>query len=243
MENITRIADLPTDTAARQNTNSYASNIPPTTISISNSKQSKIDGEVPTNYTPINVHPNPYGVSAQNPIMEIPSQSQDMMQQQQQQYMNNNHENIQMIHPEMEALQNMEQQRLPSRDIPQNTIQYSNDEATKPNYIPKAEIQSDYVKEHYDMTENNLKEYEQKIRQQNHWDSIFNDIQTPIFIAFLFFFFQLPIINSTIFKKFSFLSLYNEDGNFNMFGLILKSSIFGLLYYITHKFTTFISEL
>ena len=42
MENITRIADLPMDTNARQNTNSYASNIPPTSVSISNSKQNKI---------------------------------------------------------------------------------------------------------------------------------------------------------------------------------------------------------
>jgi len=233
MENITRIADLPMDTNARQNTNSYASNIPPTSISISNQKQNKIDDGVETNYRPINVHPNPYGISEQNPIMDAPTHQQSMP-----------NENIQLVNQEqIEQLQNMQHQRLPSRDIPQNTIQYSNDEETRANYIPKADTKNDYVKDHYDMTEQNLKEYEQRKRQQNHWDSIFNDFQTPLFIAILFFFFQLPIINTTIFKKFAFLSLYNDDGNFNMTGLMLKSSLFGSLYYFVYKFTTFISEL
>lgn len=239
MENITRIADLPTDAGARQATTAYASNIPPTTISISNSKQSKMDGETPTNYTPINVHPNPYGVSGNNPIMDAPSQPQDTQQQFSMQQPGHQPQQ----HQSMEALQNMEHQRLPSRDIPTNTIQYSNDSGVQPNYIPKHDVERDYVKDHYDTTEKNLKEYEQKQRQYNHWDSIFNDIQVPIFIAILFFFFQLPIVNTMIFKKFAFLSLHHDDGNFNMMGLIFKSCLFGSLYYSVYKTTTFISEL
>ena len=237
MENTTRIADLPTDCIARQTTNTYASALPPSTISISNSKSSKIDGEVPTNYTPINIHPNPYGVSANNPIMENPSQSQQRTAQY------DPHENIQVNAQSMQEFNNMSQQRLPSRDIPQNTVQYSNDEEIQPNYIPRHTLERDYVKDHYDMTEQNLKEYEQKKRQQNHWDSILNDIQVPFFIAVLFFLFQLPVINTIIFKKFSFLSLYHADGNFNMAGLIFKSILFGVSYYSVYKFTTFISEI
>ena len=238
MENTTRIADLPMDGNARQSTNTYASSIPPTTISISNSKTSKFDGEVPTNYTPINLHPNPYGVSSNNPIMENPSHTQNASQQ----YISNEH--IQSPPQQsMEVFQNMAQQRLPSRDIPQNTIQYANDEAVQPNYIPKHNTERDYVKDHYDMTEQNLKEYEQKKRQQGHLDSILNDIQVPFFIAALFFMFQLPVINTIIFKKFSFLLLYDADGNFNMTGLIFKSILFGMSYYSVNKFTTFISEI
>jgi hypothetical protein len=203
-----------------------------------NSKTSKIDGDVPTNYTPINIHPNPYGVSANNPIMENPAQSQQRMPQ------FAPPENIQFVQdPNMEVFQNMSQQRLPSRDIPQNTVQYSNDEATQPNYIPKHNFDRDYVKDHYDMTEQNLKEYEQKKRQQNHWDNILNDIQVPFFIAVLFFFFQLPVINTFIFKRFAFLSLHDADGNFNMAGLLFKSILFGTMYYSVYKFTTFISEI
>ena len=238
MENITRIADLPMDGSARQTTNAYDSAIPPTTISISNSKTSKIDGDIPTNYTPINVHPNPYGVSANNPIMENPVQPQQRASQ------FDHNETIQSVQdPNMEVFQNMSQQRLPSRDIPQNTVQYSNDEAIQPNYIPKHNLDRDYVKDHYDMTEQNLKEYEQKKLQQNHWDNILNDIQVPFFIAVLFFFFQLPVINTFIFKRFAFLSLYHPDGNFNMAGLLFKSILFGTMYYSVYKFTTFISEI
>lgn len=238
MENTTRIADLPMDGGARQTTNAYATNIPPTTISITNSKTSKIDGDVPTNYTPINIHPNPYGLSANNPIMENLPQSQNRAQQYEPP------ENIQLQQaPSMEVFQNMSQQRLPSRDIPQNSIQYSNDAEVQPNYIPRHNVERDYVKDHYDMTEQNLKEYEQKKRQQSHWDSILNDIQVPFFIAVLFFFFQLPVINTFIFKRFAFLSLYSADGNFNMGGLLFKSLLFGTLYYTVYKFTTFISEI
>jgi hypothetical protein len=240
MENTTRISDLPADNASRQSTTSYASSIPPTTISVS--KTNKLDGELPTNYAPINSHPNPYGVSAQNPIMEIPAQSQSQPQFETGGQMPD--ENIQMRQStELESLQTIGQQRLPSRDIPQDTAQYAHDERIQPNYIPTHDTERDYVRDQHDMTERNLKEYEQNKRQLSHWDMIFTDIQTPIFIAVLFFFFQLPIINTMIFKRFSFLSLYNADGNFNLAGLMFKSSLFGSFYYTVSKFTTFISEL
>jgi hypothetical protein len=230
----------------RQTTSAYASNIPPTTISVSNSKTSKVDGDVPTNYAPINIHPNPYGVSGNNPIMENPSQShmQPQHQHQQQQQPFYPAENIQFQQEQsLEMLQNMTHQRLPSRDIPTNAVQYANDEEVQPNYIPRHDVRRDYVKDHYDMTEQNLKEYEQRKQKQNHWDSILNDIQVPFFIAILFFFFQLPIVNTFIFKRFAFLSLYSDDGNFNMAGLLFKSILFGTMYYSVHKFTTFISEI
>ena len=52
----------------------------------------------------------------------------------------------------------------------------------------------------------------------------------------------MPIINLLIFKRFSFLSIYNDDGNFNFNGLLLKSILFGALYYAMVQFTSFISE-
>ena len=76
----------------------------------------------------------------------------------------------------------------------------------------------------------------QKIR-----DIIFNEIQTPIFIAILFFLFQIPFINQLL-KRFAFLSIYNLDGNFNFKGLLLKSIIFGSVYYVIMKSVNFISE-
>lgn len=238
MENITKISDLPQDGQGMQLSNQYASNIPPP-AAINVSKASKMDPDTPTNYTPINTHPNPYGISGQNPIMDNQGQSVNMGNNMPQQ----SSENIQMqVNNGMESLQNLQQQRLPSRDIPQDTTQYSNDNRVQPNYIPQPESNRDYVREQEDMTERNLREYEKKQQNVSYWDMIFTDIQTPIFIAVLFFLFQLPIVNTIIFKRFAFLSLYNEDGNFNTGGLLFKSTLFGLIYLLTYKFTTFISE-
>ena len=42
-----------------------------------------------------------------------------------------------------------------------------------------------------------------------------------------------------IFQKLAFLAIYNADGNFNMYGLILKSVLFGIVF---HGFT-YVAEL
>jgi Fe2+ transport system protein B len=139
-------------------------------------------------------------------------------------------------------IQSLQQQRLPSRDIPNDQSTYNHDEQVTPNYIPKAKPSSDYVREYEDMTEKNLREYEDKNRKEKKLDIILTELQVPIFIAVLFFFFQLPMINTLIFKRFAFLSIYNSDGNFNFTGLVFKSILFGSFYYITLKFTNFLSE-
>jgi Fe2+ transport system protein B len=205
MENITRIVDLPD-------------------LPYNNSQQfsSQSQLELSNSYVPINVHPNPYGVSAQNPILPSPSQITDEQKSQ---------------------IESLQKQRLPSRDIPQDQSNYTNDEEITPNYIPRKAQKNDYVRDYEDMTEKNLKEYEEKNRKEKMIDRILTEFQTPVFIIILFFLFQLPIINTMIFKRFSFLSIYNTDGNFNMIGLVLKSIIFGGLYYFTMKFTTFLSDL
>jgi len=131
---------------------------------------------------------------------------------------------------------------LPSRDIQHDTTSYSQDEAVQPNYIPKPRDLDDYVREHEKTTEKNLREYEDKKRRRNTIDSIITDFQTPIFIAVMYFIFQMPIVNKLIFKRFSFLSIHNDDGNFNFYGLLLKSLSFGAIYYAMVQFTTFISE-
>jgi hypothetical protein len=212
MENITRIADLPDNSSGM--TNTFNPNIQNT-------------GPSATTYVPINVHANPYGISAQNP-MPPPQQ-----QQLQPQYV-----------PEEQKMQiqQMQPQRLPSRDIPQDSAGYLHDEQIKANYIPPTRQMNDYVREHEDMTEKNLREYEDKNKRERKLDLLLNEFQTPIFIALLFFLFQLPMINTLIFKKFSFLSIHNADGNFNFNGLVFKSLLFGAFYYSTLKFTTFLSE-
>uniref|UniRef100_A0A6C0JG58 Uncharacterized protein n=1 Tax=viral metagenome TaxID=1070528 RepID=A0A6C0JG58_9ZZZZ len=213
MENITRIVDLPDITSGPSNTISQQQPVGQGT------------------YVPINIHANPYGISAQNPIM-APPQQQHLQQQ-----LPQISENQKM------QLQQLQQQRLPSRDIPNDQSHYNHDEQITPNYIPQPVKKSDYVREHEDMTEKNLRDYEEKNRKEKKLDILLTEFQTPIFVMLLFFFFQLPIVNTMIFKKLSFLSIYNSDGNFNFSGLIFKSVVFGGLYYSLLKFTNFVSEI
>ena len=197
--------------------------------------------ELPNNYIPINVHPNPYGISDKNPIIELPQDANVHMPQKNTPQFRPPISN-QMSETDIAQLNAMQQHRLPSRDIQHDTTSYSQDEAVQPNYIPKPRDLDDYVREHEKTTEKNLREYEDKKRRRNTIDSIITDFQTPIFIAVMYFIFQMPIVNKLIFKRFSFLSIHNDDGNFNFYGLLLKSLSFGAIYYAMVQFTTFISE-
>jgi len=236
MEKTTRIADLPENITVQMPT--YNPNI---------NQSNNINMDSATNYMPINVHPNPYGISAQNPIMPIPQQP-NVQQMNQMNHMTQMEQitvkrpKQQFIDQQQMDLQNMQQIRLPSRDIPIDTTNYLQDEQTQPNYIPKSNVSSDYIRDYEETTEKNIREHEKKKYRESRIDEILSELQTPILICILFFIFQLPIINTIIFKKFSFLSLHNDDGNFNFYGLLFKSMMFGSLFYSVQKVTAFISE-
>lgn len=218
--NITRIVDLPDGNMPSGGYNQ----------SMNVSRPTALMDNTQGNYIPINVHPNPYGISGQNPIMNPPQQTTVPNNQ------------VYMSEEDQYQMHQMKQQRLPSRDIPRDSTNYTQDEQVQPNYIPMPKHHDDYVRSHEDMTEKNLKEYEEKKRKERRIDIILTELQTPLVIMLLFFFFQLPMINTMIFKRFSFLSIYNADGNFNFNGLIFKSILFGSAYYSLIKVTNFLSE-
>ena len=225
MDTITRISDLPDSNNVMANPgamNGYSPMIP------SGQGPGQVAG--PGGYVPINVHPNPYGISAQNPIMPQPEQAQAPPHR--------THEQRAPYFSE-EQLMQMQHQRLPSRDIPQDTTDHMQDEQVRANYVPKVRFAEDYVRKQEDMTERNLREYEEKNKRAHKLDILLNELQTPIFIAILYLFFQLPIVNA-FFKRFSFLAIYLPDGHFNFNGLLLKSMMFGGAYYLLMKSIAFI---
>lgn len=239
MEKTTRISDLPENITmqmpaygATMNTNGGGGG--------SGNKQN-MNFESPTNYTPINIHPNPYGISAQNPIMSPPQQP-IVQQMNQMEYSAQPPTRQYLSEQQQMEMQNMQQIRLPSRDIPMDMTNYQNDEEIQANYIPKPKVTKDYLKDYEETSEKRIRQHEEKKYRENKLDSVLSDIQTPILIAFLFFFFQLPIMNTFIFKRFSIMKLYNEDGNFNFSGLVFKSIFFGSVFYSIQKAMTVISE-
>ena len=230
MENTTtRISDLP-------QSNGQSSQPPQQNMNMGSPKLA----EMPNNYTPVNVHPNPYGVSEQNPIMPSPEQSvrsersANVPTQETPQYLSEE---------QRMAIMPQHQQRLPSRHIPNNSEQYSRDEQIQPNYIPPVEKTTDYVREQELCTEQNIKKFEKDKSSSQYIDDILTGLQVPLFVSILYFLFQLPVINTYIFKRFSFLSLYSDDGNFNLYGLLFKSLLFGNVYYTITKFTNFLISL
>ena len=167
-------------------------------------------------YAPINVHPNPYGNTVQPAVMSLPEQT-DM--------------------PYAPPV------RLPSRDIPMDSGAYQRDEEVQPNYIPRVKMSNDYVKEYENLTESNIRKHEASKRSNSKIDNLITTLQVPVTIALLFFFFQMPMVNTMFFKNFAFLSVYNSDGNINFYGIAIKSALFGAAFYFIQNSIDYLSDI
>jgi hypothetical protein len=137
----------------------------------------------------------------------------------------------------------MPRQRLPSRDIPMNQLDYQQDEEIQPNYVPRAKLTSDYIREYEAASEEALRTHEREVRHEKAAGNLFSDLQVPILIAVLYFIFQMPIVTTLLYKYFSFLTIHNADGNMNFTGLLLKSALFGALFYTMQFAATAINNL
>ena len=116
---------------------------------------------------------------------------------------------------------------LPSRDIPQTQSHLTQDQHMKPNYVPQ-ETPNDYITEHQ-TNEDIIRKHSQREQQINSLDSFYNNLQTPILIAILYFLFQLPIVRKNVFKFVP--SLFCKDGNPNLMGYVVNSAVFAGLYF------------
>lgn len=121
--------------------------------------------------------------------------------------------------------------KLPSRDIPTTTTHLTHDQESNVNYVPESN-KDDFVKNH--QTEQEM--YNMNRRQNNKQDSldlVYEELQVPILIGFVFFLFKLPIFEKSLFKYAPF--LFIKDGNMNFYGYITTSLLFATLYYSLSK--------
>lgn len=128
---------------------------------------------------------------------------------------------------------------LRSRDIPMNASQISQDAQTLPNYVPSMPInKQDYIST---MTtqQDIINKYNLNRNNEDSVNTLYDELQTPILISILYFLFQLPIVKSYLFKYAP--SLFNKDGNNNLFGYIFNSILFGLLYWLIINSLNYIS--
>jgi hypothetical protein len=167
-------------------------------------------------YAPIDVHPNPYG----HPPPSVPTYPSPSFQQ----------------------------QTLPPRDMPKDPTVYTHDEQIQANYIPplppiQMNLSKEYMQTYEKEKEKEWKEHAEKKRKQSRIEVIIENSQIPIFVAILFFIFHMPVVNNIFFRRLSFLAIYDSDGNFNTYGLLLKSFLFGLAYFFFSGFTEWLSEI
>jgi hypothetical protein len=188
------------------------------------------DHNTNTTYIPMNIHPNPYGISEQMPGGMQPPIPNDMQQP----------NDMLPKQPEYPVVQ---EHRLPAHDVPVRNVteEFLQDPEVRVNYIPKPKITADYMKQ-YEAAESEKIKMAEKIDEK--MDTWIDVLQTPILIGILYFIFQLPVINTLIFKRLSFLEIYREDGNFNLWGLLLKTVLFSICFIFLdssietiHKFT------
>jgi hypothetical protein len=125
--------------------------------------------------------------------------------------------------------------QLPSRDIPMNTNNISTDPYVQPNYVPPPQDNTDYIK-NYEQTSDMVHAHNKNARAQDSLDDMYNEIQTPLLLAVMYFLFQLPFFRKFLFGYFP--VLFSTDGNMNINGFMFTSALFGLLFYFLNKLTT-----
>ena len=107
---------------------------------------------------------------------------------------------------------------LPSRDIPLTQDHITNDVEAHASYIP-SEPQY-YIQQ----------PITQQIKQDDSLDKFYDNLQTPIILAVLYFIFQLPIVKSASRKYIPL--VFANDGNMNLSGYLIHSFLFAIVYYI-----------
>ena len=175
-----------------------------------------------TMYQTIDPHPNPYG----HPPPSVPSYPSPSFQQGQGQV----------------------QYTLPPRDMPMDPTQYTIDANVQPNYIPpipqeKVQTTNEFMRRYEEEKGRELKSHDEKKKKKSKKDEIIEQSQVPIFVAVLFFLFNMPFINQLIFKRLAFLQIYDTEGHLNTYGLFLKSASFGLIYYVASLLIDWLAEI
>lgn len=95
-------------------------------------------------------------------------------------------------------------------------------------YIEQEQEQGNYQ----DDNDQSYQEYN-SFSSKSNMDSIYNALQMPLFLAVLYFLFQLPIMRQLQFQYMPF--AFTQDANLNAFGMLLNGIGFAFIYYILQK--------
>jgi hypothetical protein len=100
--------------------------------------------------------------------------------------------------------------------------------------VPPPQDNTDYIK-NYEQTSDMVHAHNKNAQAQDSLDDMYNEIQTPLLLAVMYFLFQLPFFRKFLFGYFP--VLFSNDGNMNINGFVFTSALFGLLFYLMNKIT------
>jgi len=128
--------------------------------------------------------------------------------------------------------------QLPTSHIPMQSQQHMQDPQIKPNYVPPTE-KKDYIEQH-DTIQSLMQQNKNTKEEQDKLDILYSELQMPIIVMTLFFIFQMPFFQKKFQKLFP--TFFLKDGNHNISGYLVKTTLFGALFYGINKATHYLSE-
>jgi len=128
--------------------------------------------------------------------------------------------------------------QLPTSHIPMQTQPHMQDPQIQPNYVPTTE-KNDYINQH-DTIQSLMQQNKSTKQEQDKLDILYSELQMPIIIMSLFFVFQMPFFQKKFQKVFP--ALFMKDGQHNISGYLVKTLLFGGLFYGINKATHYLSE-
>ena len=130
--------------------------------------------------------------------------------------------------------------QLPTSHIPMQTQPHMQDPQVQPNYVPPPPPQkTDYIDQH-DTIQSLMQQNKNTKQEQDKLDLLYSELQMPIIVMALFFVFQMPFFNKKFMKLFP--ALFLKDGQNNISGYLVKTALFGGLFYGINKATHYLSE-
>ena len=130
--------------------------------------------------------------------------------------------------------------QLPTSHIPMQTQPHMQVPQIQPNYVPAPPPQkTDYIDQH-DTIQSLMQQNKSTKQEQDKLDLLYSELQMPIIVMALFFVFQMPFFNKKFMKLFR--GLFLKDGQNNISGYLVKTALFGGLFYGINKATHYLSE-